>query len=35
MKAFQAVIGKPTAHCNQKDMEKGKQHMSKENKTSE
>jgi hypothetical protein len=32
---IQAVVGKPTAHDNQKDMEKGTQHMSKETKTSE
>jgi hypothetical protein len=30
---IQAAVGKPTAHDNQKYMEKGKRHMSKENKT--
>jgi hypothetical protein len=34
-KRLQAVVGFPTAHYNQKYMEKGKQYMSKENKTSE
>ena len=32
---LQTVGFPPTAHCNQKDMEKGKQHMSNENKTFE
>jgi hypothetical protein len=34
-KRLRAVVGKPTAHDNQKDMEKGKQYMSKEKKTFE